>query len=328
MNDGHMQNMNRKAIFIPFGLLAAGLMTNACNAKFPISLLHKDASTDAAQQDASTLDSALQDGQTIDANLDASIQDGTVDAAPVDGQTTDAADVDAAGVCGNSTVESGETCDDGNTTSGDGCSSSCQVECSNGSTTDCNPSGETKIPTSAFVDSDPPAGFIQCAGFENTANDDVGPNWDANCFGAVQHLRIRYWDSSANPWTLMGDATLDPTSLATYATQVFDATNHGGTQGVLATQGVTILKDDPTASTVSDWVCNQGHANNEYAASDLYLGNQASDHMLMVCGYSASDDASAHCSDRKELLFTPTVYEHCSHGQGPMDLAVAIYVEK
>ena len=31
-------------------------------------------------------------------------------------------------VCGNSTVESGETCDDGNTTSNDGCSSTCQDE--------------------------------------------------------------------------------------------------------------------------------------------------------------------------------------------------------
>jgi len=40
-------------------------------------------------------------------------------------------------VCGNGEVESGETCDDGNTTSGDGCSSSCQEEkinsvCGNG----------------------------------------------------------------------------------------------------------------------------------------------------------------------------------------------------
>jgi len=31
-------------------------------------------------------------------------------------------------VCGNSTVETGETCDDGNTTSGDGCSSTCNIE--------------------------------------------------------------------------------------------------------------------------------------------------------------------------------------------------------
>lgn len=30
-------------------------------------------------------------------------------------------------VCGNSIVETGETCDDGNTVSGDGCSSTCQT---------------------------------------------------------------------------------------------------------------------------------------------------------------------------------------------------------
>ncbi|HEX2691244.1 MAG TPA: hypothetical protein VHN14_31745 [Kofleriaceae bacterium] len=34
----------------------------------------------------------------------------------------------AAPVCGNAAVEAGEQCDDGNTTSGDGCSSSCQLE--------------------------------------------------------------------------------------------------------------------------------------------------------------------------------------------------------
>ena len=31
-------------------------------------------------------------------------------------------------VCGNSVIETGETCDDGNTVSGDGCSSTCQIE--------------------------------------------------------------------------------------------------------------------------------------------------------------------------------------------------------
>src|SRR5262249_33527684 len=31
-------------------------------------------------------------------------------------------------VCGNGAVESGERCDDGNTTDGDGCSSSCAIE--------------------------------------------------------------------------------------------------------------------------------------------------------------------------------------------------------
>ncbi len=40
-------------------------------------------------------------------------------------QTTDP---DCAPVCGNTVIESGETCDDGNRTSGDGCDASCQLE--------------------------------------------------------------------------------------------------------------------------------------------------------------------------------------------------------
>ena len=36
--------------------------------------------------------------------------------------------LDAQAVCGNGTIEAGEQCDDGNTVSGDGCSSTCQLE--------------------------------------------------------------------------------------------------------------------------------------------------------------------------------------------------------
>ncbi|MDP3966381.1 MAG: DUF4215 domain-containing protein [archaeon] len=46
------------------------------------------------------------------------------------------AETPALPVCGNSAVESGETCDDGNTISGDGCSSTCQTESTGG-----NPGG-------------------------------------------------------------------------------------------------------------------------------------------------------------------------------------------
>ncbi|MFH1537713.1 MAG: DUF4215 domain-containing protein [bacterium] len=40
----------------------------------------------------------------------------------------------ALGICGNGTVETGEQCDDGNTTACDGCSATCQTECGNGVT--------------------------------------------------------------------------------------------------------------------------------------------------------------------------------------------------
>ncbi|MDH5720752.1 MAG: DUF4215 domain-containing protein [Spirochaetia bacterium] len=38
------------------------------------------------------------------------------------------ADCDTSGICGDSALNPGETCDDGNLTSGDGCSNSCQIE--------------------------------------------------------------------------------------------------------------------------------------------------------------------------------------------------------
>lgn len=44
-----------------------------------------------------------------------------------DGQTPDETDAGSA-TCGNGTIEAGETCDDGNTTDGDGCSATCAKE--------------------------------------------------------------------------------------------------------------------------------------------------------------------------------------------------------
>ncbi|MEZ4335246.1 MAG: DUF4215 domain-containing protein [Sandaracinaceae bacterium] len=41
---------------------------------------------------------------------------------------TSSTDADCTATCGNSIVEAGETCDDGNTTAGDGCSATCQAE--------------------------------------------------------------------------------------------------------------------------------------------------------------------------------------------------------
>jgi cysteine-rich repeat protein len=56
-------------------------------------------------------------------------------------------------VCGNGSVEAGEQCDDGNTTSGDGCSATCKIEVKPRSTATVAPSvlaglrisGETQV---------------------------------------------------------------------------------------------------------------------------------------------------------------------------------------
>jgi fibro-slime domain-containing protein len=49
-------------------------------------------------------------------------------AGSMDGDDAPSFDVAPPAVCGNAIVEIGETCDDGNTVSGDGCSSTCQIE--------------------------------------------------------------------------------------------------------------------------------------------------------------------------------------------------------
>ena len=62
--------------------------------------------------------------------------------------------------------------------------------CSNGSYTDCNVPGTTLIQGSAFVDKTPPNGWVQCAGFINTAGDDVTATFLNNCLNTTR-LRIR-----------------------------------------------------------------------------------------------------------------------------------------
>lgn len=67
------------------------------------------------------------------------------------------------------------------------------ARCSSGSSTDCNPAGTTLHRGGAFVDPDPPAGWVQCAGFVNTAGDDVNDHFADRCLGATR-LRLRVFD--------------------------------------------------------------------------------------------------------------------------------------
>ncbi len=98
--------------------------------------------------------------------------------------------------CGNGVEEGGEDCDDGNLVNGDGCSGLCQFEggtCSNGSQTDCNVPGSTLIPSSAFVDPNPPDGWTQCGGFVNTGGDDVSNSFMDGCLN-TNRLRVKAWN--------------------------------------------------------------------------------------------------------------------------------------
>jgi hypothetical protein len=67
--------------------------------------------------------------------------------------------------------------------------------CSNNSPIDCNVAGTTLLPGSAFVDPSPPATWTQCAGFVNTAGDDVTANFLDNCLNTTR-LRIRVFTSA------------------------------------------------------------------------------------------------------------------------------------
>ncbi len=82
-------------------------------------ILGEDGGTDA-MVDAPTLDVPGVDAPTTDAMVDAP----AVDAPGVD------APGDAPVLCGNRAIDVGEECDDGNTTPGDGCDASCQIEAS------------------------------------------------------------------------------------------------------------------------------------------------------------------------------------------------------
>ena len=77
-------------------------------------------------------------------------------------------------VCGNSVVEQGEECDDGNTNSGDGCSDQCQNEILRG---DCNSTGG--------LDAGDPICTILCLIGNPPPGADCVDAANCNCLGGV-----------------------------------------------------------------------------------------------------------------------------------------------
>lgn len=57
-------------------------------------------------------------------------------------------------VCGNNTTEAGEQCDDGNTTNGDGCSSTCQTEGTTGNSMTFNQIESAGLSNACYPDTD------------------------------------------------------------------------------------------------------------------------------------------------------------------------------
>ena len=57
-----------------------------------------------------------------------------------------------------------------------------------------NPAGTVNIPSSAYCDPNPPSGWTQCAGWINTAADDVSNSILDGCVNGNSRLRIRVWN--------------------------------------------------------------------------------------------------------------------------------------
>jgi hypothetical protein len=91
-----------------------------------------------------------------------------------------------------------------------GASSPAWAVCVGGSAPDCNPEGTTLRADAVFVDPVPPLGFDQCAGFVNTAEDDVTAEWENNCLPFVTGpLWLRVFDDTTGV-LLLGGRLVDP----------------------------------------------------------------------------------------------------------------------
>jgi hypothetical protein len=165
------------------------------------------------------------------------------------------------------------------------------------------------------VDTDPPAGFCQCAGFINTAVDDVGPQWENDCLTSAWTLRLRYWDTTTVPWTLLGDGTLSPANDPdTSQWQIYDAVSNGGALGVMESQGVELLKDCGLA-----YFCNYPGLQNDFWITDIWLGTFPNNQSLAVCSEHST------CDHFEEMMLLSSGYLFCSQRPHFNSLAIAIY---
>lgn len=195
--------------------------------------------------------------------------------------------------------------------------------CFNGSASDCNPVGLTLHPGAAFVDADPPPGYDQCAGFINTALDDVGNTWENNCipFNGGD-LWLRVFDDITGE-LLLGAHLFDPQPCPWGTGEVlgYDSDTHEGA-GVLAQPGACAGAEGTTfgwfAGAASFCGCSTavGTAN----CNDVFTANATNDALLY-----ASGDSTDHAY---EAFFAPGFAKNTcpDFGEGEQTaLRVAIY---
>ena len=171
--------------------------------------------------------------------------------------------------------------------------------CTNGNNADCNPPGATLNAAAAFVDALPPVGYDQCAGFINTAADDVTENWDNNCieFNAGD-MWLRAYDDTTGE-LLVGAHLFDP-QLCPWGNSVlgYDSDTQEGA-GLLGHAGLC----DGANGTTFGWFPNGGAFCSCFTplgsatCDDIFTANAANDAILYSGGNSTDPGYEAFYAD-------------------------------
>ena len=201
------------------------------------------------------------------------------------------------------------------------------ADCTNGSAVDCNPAGATLNPAAAFVDPSPPAGYVQCAGFINTIEDDVRWDWENNCAGLVSDtgggLFMRLFDDATGA-IIAGSALYDGVALSSNPSAGFNfRTDLLEGEGFLDNPdlndtfylpGTTLAfhETDQNFCGCSRPPSGQGTCN------DIFTASAANDKILYVGGNSTNHDYEA-------VWGPPGEKDTCSLTNEVVRVRVAIY---
>ena len=154
--------------------------------------------------------------------------------------------------------------------------------CSNGDPLDCNPVGQTLNPAARFVDPNPPPGYTQCAGFINTAQDDVNRFWENNClpFKGGQ-LWLRLYDLNNN--IIAGAHLFNGVGGCPWgATHIGYDTDMNEGAGFLDQMGAC---NDAAGVSMAWFTDNSNYCGcGDYTCNDIYTANTANNKVLYVGG--------------------------------------------
>lgn len=190
--------------------------------------------------------------------------------------------------------------------------------CTNGSETDCNPEGATINPEAAFVDPNPPEGWLQCAGFRNTEADDVAWNWEQNCLGHEARLRLRGWDDETQE--LLWDTIVDRDSDAEFTAFHASGENVGGSEGLTLCEGdtpsnqcgITLWRTETDANP-----CGCTYEGQAISCADIFSGNAENNKIIYVGGRGA---------DVNEVFIAPPGPKNTCTIQEPVQRAVRVAI--